>query len=324
MIETRHATPAFIAGIPSIAGKMSLVLVAIALFFGSQSSALASSQVKAVVNNIAITSSDVSRRINFLRLRRVKGNLAERAREELINEILERDEIVRTGSSISAEQVEGAYSRFATSNKLTTEQLTKLLGQAGIGADHFKAYLGISMSWPRVVNARYGASGKITTQDMVTRIKANNGKKPTTTEFTIQQVIFVVPQSKRGKITGKRKSEAEASRAKYPGCKDARAFAATMRDVSIRDLGRVMLPELPSEWKDAIVATAEGGTTKTQVTDKGVEYLAICKKREVSDDLAAQVVFQAQDLEKAAAENENPNSKKYILELRKKAQIIVN
>src|SRR4029453_6489141 len=117
----------------------------------------------------------------------------------------------------------------------------------------------------------------------------------------------------------------EASRSKYPGCEQAKVFAATMRDVSVRDLGRVLAPELPAEWKP-LVEQAKGNTTATRVTDRGVEYIAICSQRQVSDDQAAEMVFRQEDLDKAkAAKNappENPNAQKYLDELRKKAQIM--
>lgn len=57
------------------------------------------------------------------------------------------------------------------------------------------------------------------------------------------------------------------------------------------------------------------------MTEKGVEYLAICKQRQVSDDYAAEMVFKSEDLMKAKG-GENPNEKKYMDELRKKAQIV--
>ncbi len=58
------------------------------------------------------------------------------------------------------------------------------------------------------------------------------------------------------------------------------------------------------------------------MTEKGVEFLAICKKRQVNDDTAAEIVFRAEDLGKKKAGGEDPNSEKYIEELRKKAQIV--
>jgi len=277
----------------------------------------AASTVVAVVNNTAITSGDIERRVAFLRLQRAKGNLRSMAREQLIDEALKREEILRAHASVSTSEVDAAYARFASSNKMNVDQLGHILNQAGVGADHFKQFIALQMSWPRVVNARFGKqNGKTLAQ----RMQENGGKKPVTTEYFLKQVIFVVPEKRRNAILGKRKAEAEASRSKFPGCDQAKAFAATMHDVSIRDLGRVLAPEMPEDWKP-LVEKAKGQTTGTRVTERGVEYLAICKQREVNDDMAAEMVFRAEDLTKAKDGESDENSKKYIAELRKKATI---
>ncbi|NWJ22758.1 peptidylprolyl isomerase [Rhizobium sp. RM] len=284
------------------------------------SQAFADSTVKIVVNKTPITSDDISKRVAFLKLQRQSGNLNQKARDQLVDEALKREEIARVKMSVSTDDVDAAFARFAANNKMNPQQLTQILSQAGVGADHFKSFIAVQMSWPRLVNARYGARAKMSTQDLVTRLK-ERGEKPVTTEYFLQQVIFVIPESKRKSITGKRKSEAEASRKNYPGCEQAKTFAATMRDVAIKDLGRILAPELPEDWKALVEKTKEGGTTGTRVTEKGVEYLAICKQRQVSDDYAAELVFKAEDLMKAK-DGENPNEAKYMEELRKKAQIV--
>lgn len=278
----------------------------------------AASQVVAVVNKTPITSSDLSKRVAFLRLQRQGGNLNAVAKQQLIDEALKREEIGARKMSVSTADVDASFARFAASNKMNTTQLTQILDRAGVGADHFKAFIAVQMSWPRLVNARYNSGGRLSNQELVTRMMERK-EKPVTTEYFLQQVIFVVPEAKRNAITGKRKAEAEASRSKYPGCEQAKTFAATMRDVSIRDLGRILAPELPTEWKP-LIENIKGTTTATRVTEKGVEYLAICKQRQVSDDYAAEVVFRAEDLGKSK-EGEDPNEKKYLEELRAKARI---
>jgi peptidyl-prolyl cis-trans isomerase SurA len=284
--------------------------------------AYAASEVRVVVNGTALTSGDVAKRQAFLRLQRQKAD-AKSAEDQLIEQTLKEQEISRVRMSVSKDDVDASFARFAAGNKLSTAQMTQILSQAGVGVDHFKAFIAVQMSWPRLVNARYGNSNKMSNADLVARMMENNKQKPETTEYILQQMIFVVPASKKG-IVGKRKSEAEASRSKYPGCEQAKVFAATMRDVSVRDLGRMLAPELPPEWKP-LVEQAKGNTTATRVTEKGVEYLAICSQRQVSDDQAAEMVFREEDLNKAKDKNaapENANSTKYLDELRKKAQIV--
>ncbi|MDP9808638.1 peptidyl-prolyl cis-trans isomerase SurA [Rhizobium tibeticum] len=314
MIGAKRTVKAMIAG---------AAFAMLAAFASPQTgSVFAASEVRVVVNGTAITSGDVAKRQAFLRLQHQKAD-AKAAEEQLVDQALKQQEIARVRMSVSKDDVDASFARFASGNKLTTDQMTQILERAGVGVAHFKAFIAVQMSWPRLVNARYGSSARMSNSDLVARMMENK-QKPETTEYILQQMIFVVPASKKG-IVGKRKSEAEASRSKYPGCEQAKVFAATMRDVSVRDLGRVMAPELPAEWKP-LVEQAKGNTTATRVTDRGVEYIAICSQRQVSDDQAAEMVFRQEDLDKAKAGKnappENPNAQKYLEELRKKAQIM--
>lgn len=303
-------------------GAASLMLAAVAL---PQISAPArAEQIAATVNSIVITSGDVAKRVNFMRLRGEKGNLQQKAKQELVDEVLMRQEIIRTGTSVSTEDVDAAFARFANNNKMSTAQLGEILKRAGVSTEHFKAYIGVSMSWPKTVAARFGGnSNRMSNDQFVARLKENNGQKPTVTEYMIQQVIFVIPEKKRNAITGKRRAEAEASRKSYPGCKQAKVFAAGFRDVSVRDVGRIIEAQMTPDMKEQLSKLSEGQTTKVTLGPYGAEYYAICKKRVVSDDMAAQLTYQSQDLDKAKQEGENPNAKKYLDELRKQNNVTI-
>ncbi len=304
----------------SIVRAVATLALAGALSFAAAAVVEAASEVRVIVNNTVITSGDIAKRAAFLRLQRQGGGAAE-AKKQLIDEVLKRAEIARVQQSVSTQEVDAAYARFAAGNKLSTEQLGKILEQAGVGIEHFKQYIAVQMSWPRLVNFRYGGANRLSGGDLVKRMMEGGGDKPVTTEYFLQQVIFVIPQSKRGAITGKRQAEADASRSKFPGCETSKVFAANYRDVSIRSLGRVLAQQLPEEWKPLIEKAGDGLTTGTRVTERGVEYLAICKKRQVNDDTAAEIVFRAEDIGKKKG-GEDPNSERYLEELRAKAQII--
>lgn len=279
------------------------------------------SEVKVVVNGTVITNGDIAKRMNFLRVQHQKGDLAKMAQDQLVTEALKRQEIQRVRMSVTTDDVDSAFGRFAASNKMTTAQLSDVLGKTGVTVDHFKSYIAISMSWPRVVNARFGASSRISNDDLVTRMTENK-TKPVTTEYFLKQIVFVVPTAKRNAILNARKAEAEASRSKFPGCDQAKVFAATMRDVSVQDLGRILAPEIPEIWKP-LLEKASGNTTSPVVTDRGVEYIAICSQRQVNDDVAAAAVFRAEDIGKSnAQQGVSANDKKYMDELRSKAQIV--
>ncbi|WP_047464744.1 peptidylprolyl isomerase [Rhizobium rhizogenes] len=301
-------------------GAAALIMATFAM--PSSDVAFAASEVKVVVNNSVITSGDIAKRVNFLKLQHQKGDLNKLAQEQLVDETLKRAEISRVRMSVSTSDVDSAFGRFAASNKMSPQQLGQILDKMGVGVDHFKSYVAVSMSWPRVVNARFGSgnANRLSNDDLVTRMTENK-TKPVTTEYFLKQIVFVVPAAKRNAILNQRKSEAEASRAKFPGCDQAKVFAATMRDVSVQDLGRVLAPDLPEIWKP-MLEKAQGNTTSPVVTDRGVEYVAICSQRQVNDDVAAAAVFRAEDIGKAGAQGVSANDKKYMDELRSKAQIL--
>jgi peptidyl-prolyl cis-trans isomerase SurA len=145
------------------------------------------------------------------------------------------------------------------------------------------------------------------------------GEKPKAIEYRLQQVIFVVPKRDRGAILGKRKREAQALRARFTGCDDTYNITKGLIDVTVRDLGRVLAPELPTDWADPIKKTKAGHATEVRVTDRGAEFIGICSEREVSDDRVAELAFQTDENRDKKSQD---LSKKYTDELREKAVII--
>ncbi|MCR9139153.1 MAG: SurA N-terminal domain-containing protein [Alphaproteobacteria bacterium] len=306
-----------------IAGRFRVILLALCTMLAATlvagTSPTYANKIAIVVNKTVITTGDIDRRTKLLRLQRTKGNLRKQAEDQLIEEAIKMSEARRLRAIVSDAQVNQSFARFAKSNKLSTKQMSQVLSQAGVGADHFKQFIRVQMSWPRVVTARYGSQGKMSTEELVSKMLELGGEKPSTTEYILQQVVFVVPKSKRNSILSKRKREADQMRGRFVSCDSTRQLAKGLRDVSVIDLGRVMQPALPRDWKPLVEKTSEGRTTSTRVTDRGVEFLAICSSKQVSDDLAAEMVFRSE----ASQNNQGggANEKKYLDELRKQARI---
>ena len=94
-------------------------------------------------------------------------------------------------------------------------------------------------------------------------------------------------------------------------------FAKGLIDVTVRDLGRVLEAELPGDWKDQIIATKAGGATPVRTTDRGAEFIAVCRSRAVSDDKVAELQFRI-DAVKGGGKEEDAA----LDALREKAQIV--
>jgi len=272
------------------------------------------SEIKYVVNNIPVTSYDIARRNAFMKLQRRTGS----ASDAMIEQALQMAEITRLRINVPDKQVDDAYARFASGNKLQVSQLDQILAQSGVTKQHFKSYIRAQIGWNQALGARARSEGRVSEQDAVKRMLEKGGQKPTATEYMLQQVIFVVPASDRKSQMAKRKREAEAMRARFNGCDSTREFAKGLIDVTVRDLGRVVAPELPPEWEKPIKASQPGQATPVRETDRGVEFIGVCSTREVSDDRVARMVFQNEAAEDGSVDD---LSKKYMEELRKNARI---
>jgi len=277
--------------------------------------------IRYVVNDRPVTSYDIDRRVALLKLMQRKGNLNELAAQEMIDQTLRQQEMARIGMNITPAMVDQAYANFASSNKLATAQLDQILGQTGVTKEHFKEFIRTQLGWGRVVQGRARSGDtSLSEQDVVQKMLQQGGQKPTATEYMLQQVIFVVPAAQRGQLMAKRKREAQAMRDRFNGCANTVEFAKGLIDVTVRDMGRVLEPELPPEWKEQITSTRSGSATPVRETDRGVEFIGICSAREVSDDHVAQMVFQSE--EAASGESFERQSEEYTTELREKARIV--
>lgn len=279
------------------------------------------SEVRYIVDNTPITSYEIQRRAAFLQLQR-RGGGQQAAAEELIEQALRRNEIRRLNINISDDDVAQAYQRFASSNNMSPAQMDQVMSQTGVTKQHFLEFIRSQMGWSQALGARarHDEGGRVSEQEAVQRMLQQGGEKPVATEYMLQQVIFVVPAAERGARLGARKREAEAMRARFQGCESTREFAKGLMDVTVRDLGRVLEPQLPPEWADPIKSISAGNATGVRETERGVEFIGICSAREVSDDTVAQAVFEAENL--GNSEDSDALSKKYTAELRERAQIV--
>ncbi|WP_159590749.1 peptidylprolyl isomerase [Chelativorans xinjiangense] len=275
-------------------------------------------EIRYVVNDKAVTSYDIQRRVALLQLMRRNGNLNELAEQEMIDQTLRQQEIERVRVPVTEEMVNQSYAGFASSNNLSQAQLDQILAQSGVTKEHFKEFMRTQIGWGRLLQARQRSGNSLTEQDVVHRMLQQGGQKPTATEYMLQRVIFVIPSAERSQLLAKRKREAQAMRDRFQSCDTSIQFAKGLIDVTVQDMGRVLAPELPAEWKEQVQSTSPGSATPVRETERGVEFIGVCSAREVSDDHVAQMVFQSEEQSDGTVQQ---MSEELMTELREKARI---
>lgn len=294
-----------------------LLAVMLAAFAAPERAAAA--EIKAVVNGMPITNTDVQRRAAFIRLQQRRGNVQQMATDEMIDQTLRLQEAKRLKIEISDAQVNEAYATFARSNNVSPAQMDAILGQAGVTKGHFREFIRGQMAWGQALGSRQRSTGNNAVGDAVRQVFKKGGTKASATEYVLEQVVLVVPARDRRALMGKRKREAQELRKRYTGCETSRQLVRGMVDVSVRSLGRILEPELPAEWEKAVKSTKPGQATVAIETPRGVEFIGVCSTRVTNDDRVTELmVMQEQAKTGNAAED---LSKKYTDELRARARI---
>lgn len=278
--------------------------------------------IRAIVNGIPITNYDVQRRIAFLKLRRVSGNRSQKALDEMVEQSIKLEEAALRGTLASDDQVNQAFANFAKSNRMSSKQLSSVLSKSGVSSVHFKDYIKTQISWSRTIQSKFKSdTERKTTADTIFELRKSGGEKPTANEYVLEQTIFVVPQGKSKAYINQRRAEALAFRSSFTKCGETTERAVGLRDVTVRKLPRTLEIQLPAEWKDEISKLDEGDVTGVKNTDKGVEFIAICSKKLVSDDNVAKITNQQSEFDKFNA-SANTVGDEYFQELKSKARII--
>lgn len=278
--------------------------------------------IRVLVDNTPITNFDISRRAAFLKLRRVGGDRKKVAEQEMIDQAIKLSAARRANQVASDAQVDAAFANFAKQNRTNPKTLARELGKLGVGADHFKEFIRTQISWQTIVTRRFQSETQQMSQSQaIRRIRKSGEEKPTLAEYHFQRIVFVVPENKRGTLLKTRRTEANSFRQRFTSCDNTLAAAKQLRDVSVIEHRRMLEVQVPENWKEEIAQTEPGSTTSVKDTANGVEFLAVCTKKFVSDDIAAQASTQSKEF---ASFNEKGSalSEKYLDELRSRTTII--
>jgi peptidyl-prolyl cis-trans isomerase SurA len=240
------------------------------------------SSIPVLVNDVPITDYDVTQRARLDKLGGAKTGGPKQATEELIDETLESLEAARHGVAIPNAQVDAAFANIGQKLKLSPAALTKALAGQGIDAATLKKRLAVQMAWQALVKQRVQSKAQVTAQDVSAAIAAKGGVDSVkVTEYTLQQIIFVVPKGSPTADYSRRRNEAQTFRPRFAGCDKSLDQAKLLRGVVVKDIGRRQSTELTGPDGEAVLKTPVGQAGAPTQTDRGIELIAVCSIRDL-------------------------------------------
>lgn len=278
---------------------------------------VSNSSIPVLVNDVPITAYDIGQRVRIMKLGGGKAT-QQAAMEELIDETLEMIEGERRHVIVPDAQVDGAFASIGQRLKLSPPAFAKALAGEGIDASSLKKRLRAQMTWQQLVQQRTLSKAQIKGAD-ITAALADKGDPNALkiTEYTLQQIVFVVPTGSPTSLFAQRRREAEAYRGRFAGCDQSLAQAKLLRGVVVKDIGRRDSSQLVGPGGDAIAKTPVGKASPPNQIEQGIELIAVCATRDIqSTSVARDAVENDLYLKQAAG-----FGKDYLKELRDRAII---
>ena len=275
------------------------------------------SSIAVLVNDQPITRYDIKQRAALMRVGGASGG-EKAATDELIDETLKMYEAAKRGVSVADGRIDAAYASIAKNLKMTPQQLTQALAGEGIDSMTLKDRLRAQMTWQQLVVRRTQADALVKKADITQALLAKGDPASmTSTEYTLQQIVFVVPSDSPNALYAQRRREAEAFRSRFAGCDKSLEQAKQLRGVVVKDIGRRDSSQLQGPDGEAIQNTPAGKAAPPIQTDQGIELIAVCASRDIHSSAIAEAEVQDQLLSKQSEDI----GKEYLKELRDRAII---
>ena len=144
------------------------------------------------VDEKVITGYEIDQRRKLLEVFRTPGNLAELAREQLIEDRLKEIALDRAGLTVTDEALQPELEAFAGRANLSLEQFTTVLNQNGIDISTLKDFVRSGVSWRDYIRSRFGNQVQITEAD-IDRAIGQSGSGADGVEVLLSEIIIPAP-----------------------------------------------------------------------------------------------------------------------------------
>jgi peptidyl-prolyl cis-trans isomerase SurA len=277
-------------------------------------------QVVALVNGEPITALDVSQRAKLIEISNRKAPTRQEALEELIDEKLKLHIARRYKLDISEKEVDTSFNGIAQRAGSTPEQFTQALLNAGITAKAVKNRLKAEMAWNQIIRGKFSATFQTIRERDIHDTLVSRRKDDQTVvgyEYTLRPILLIIPRGSSEGAREARRKEAENLRARFQGCEEGVTLARQLKDVAVRDLIYRTSAEFTAQLREILDKTPEGRLTPPEQTQQGIEFYAICAKKQSTSEVPGKREVREELMNQRFVEQ----GKNYLKELRANAMI---
>jgi peptidyl-prolyl cis-trans isomerase SurA len=260
-------------------------LAAAALLLIALAAPVAAQTVVATVNDDPITNVDIEQHARILRVLR-KPASPQAAFDDVVETRLKLIETSKFKIKPSPSEVGWAMGFPARELKTEPQQLLAAMTRAGVSQDQVEQKFKAEAAWMMYIRA-LNRTLEVSESDVRAEVARRGGKSM---QYTIRQVIFVVPNGAGGGVVQERLRNAQALRARFNGCEAGAEIVRTLQDAVIQSAVTRSGSGLPAQLKQILDKTEVGHLTPPQRGAEGVVMLALCDKSNRDDNEATEAV----------------------------------
>lgn len=291
-----------------------------ALGLASLPSIASAQQAAAIVNGDLITTLDVAQRIKLTELSTHKVQSRQDALDELIDEKLKLQVAKRYIVEITDKDVNIAFEGIARRAGATTQKFADSLTAAGISVPALKGRIKADIAWSSIIRGKFQSALQVGEKDVLDALqtrKKDDKPEAVTYQYTLRQILFIVPRGSPPTAFATRAKEAETLRGRFQSCDEGLPMARAMHDVAVREPLTRSSTDVPAQQREVLDKTPIGHLTPPDTTLQGVELFAVCARDQVSGETPGKREVR----EEITNERFQAQAKRYLKELRKSAMI---
>ncbi len=227
-------------------------------------------------------------RTRVLRAARSTKAFRKRVLESLIEERLKLQHAKKYNIIVSEDEVNRMIANMAKRNKhpktgkpMTRQQFENHLQKVlGFSLKDFRNRIKAQIAWPKVVRRKFGRLIHVGDQQIDRALAGQGaqggGEKKTILKLKKIRLAYAANASQKDRV--QRLIEAEALRARFSDCRQARKLLKSVPGAEIRNIGSKEVDSLPQPLRGLVLGAEVGQLTPPSLTSSGVELYAVCAR----------------------------------------------
>jgi peptidyl-prolyl cis-trans isomerase SurA len=230
-------------------------------------------------NGDPITTLDVDEHVKILRLSHKPATRAD-AIEDVVADRLKYDEARKWGIDPADSDVTTVLNRIAAQVKMEPQAWLQSVQKAHVQPDVMRSHLRALAAWDVYVRARNKTLG-VSEEEISAQLAKQGGAR--VTDYSLRQIVFVLPVGASPAIAESRTKEALALRNRFTDCGTGLQLARALPDVAVREPMTRASNILSPAVRNLLADTPKGRLTPPERSPSGIELIAVCDKSDQND-----------------------------------------